>query len=168
MTEELRHKIDKNRMPVFICIGSMKSMLDSVAPRIGTKLKEKGYDVVGTEDNPVTALNIVERIEKEISCFPDSMYQKIYIDCTIAPEHPDRKTLVINRGLQPGGQFNKALPSLGNWFIGINLHEKGKSTADTLLNILSPYYGEQHVKELVVMCTEEIINVLEDNDEEVF
>lgn len=45
---------------VFLCIGSPKYPLDSFAPRLGTRLKELGFNVYGTVEKPIDGRNFLE------------------------------------------------------------------------------------------------------------
>ena len=73
---------DKNKTQIFICIGSMKSKADSIAPRIGSILSNNGFKVVGTEEAPLHGLNLNERYKEEIERFMDKPeYEVVAIDC---------------------------------------------------------------------------------------
>lgn len=94
--------------PYFICIGTTLSILDSVAPKIGTRLKEKGYHVMGTEEEELNGLNLAVQI-KAIEALYDS-YRVITLDAT-----KNRSKAQISKSLQPlrpGSGIKKSLPTI--------------------------------------------------------
>lgn len=152
--------IDKEREPYFICVGTTRSSLDSVAPKVGTRLEKLGYKVIGTEENQLHGLNIVDRFN-EIESIDLSKYQIIAIDGMYA--HKSHKEIIIeNRPLRPGGFYKKTLPEIGEFIIGLNINrdlnynpdkfheEVGKSEgynyiviplADTCIKMIKSVFG---------------------------
>lgn len=116
---ELKDMIDKSREQLFVCIGSMKVMLDSVAPRVGTLLKCAGYRVIGDEETPVHAMNLQEFM-RYINIIDKSKYQIIAIDAMYADSKPDL-VIIDNRPCHPGKAIGKKLPKVGEMVIGINI-----------------------------------------------
>ena len=71
------------RIPIFVCVGTMKHILDSVAPRVGTILQSKGYVVIGTENNQIHAKNI-HNIPEYLKYFDTKTYEIIGVDAHTA------------------------------------------------------------------------------------
>lgn len=66
---DLKSKINnKNKMIIFLCIGTNKVIGDSLGPIVGTNLQKmlkdnKKIKVFGNINNPINALNVKENIE---------------------------------------------------------------------------------------------------------
>lgn len=95
----------------FLCIGTDRSTGDSLAPLVGTFLKERGYtQVVGDLDNPAHALNLEERFMREI---PAGAFV-VAIDACLGKIESIGKITVKDEPIQPGAGVNKDLGSYGN------------------------------------------------------
>jgi putative sporulation protein YyaC len=98
---------------VFLCIGTDRSIGDSLAPMIGTYLKEFGYkNVYGTLDKPVHAMNISETLEE----LPKDK-KVIAIDACLGLLSSVGTYQMINGSLKPGAGVNKELPEVGDYSI---------------------------------------------------
>ncbi|OMD19965.1 spore protease YyaC [Paenibacillus odorifer] len=65
LSAELRRALGRRRKNiVFACIGTDRSTGDSLGPMVGTYLARMGYEVVGTLDDPLHAVNLEERINQ--------------------------------------------------------------------------------------------------------
>jgi putative sporulation protein YyaC len=106
-----------NRIPYFICIGTMRNKIDMVAPCIGSILRRAGFNVIGTEDDTVHALNVMRRIS-EIQNIDNRLYQVIGIDATI---RTDKRAWINDNPIRPGSALRKELPSIGECGIRINV-----------------------------------------------
>lgn len=96
---------------VFACIGSMKAMGDSLAPRIGTKLLEQGIkNVFGYEISPVHAQNIRTAKQEIYDTYTNPFV--IAIDASIGKVEG---IITLNdRPLLPGVGVGKDLGEIGN------------------------------------------------------
>lgn len=117
--------IDKTREPIFVCVGAVDSYADGLAPRIGSRLLEAGYNVIGTEDKPVDNKTLQD--EKQFVYEIDSSkYQVIAIDITINPKWIGMEDYIIEKGIYPASGSptspykNKCLGEIG---IIINLSD---------------------------------------------
>lgn len=96
-------KFNKSKMQIFVCIGTPLSKADSIAPRIGSILSNLGYNVIGTMDNPIHALNIEKRYKEEIEGFkamPDR-YEIVAIDCCRFRFEREIKWRVLSTSIVP-------------------------------------------------------------------
>ncbi len=110
----LKNLNPKNKLPVFICIGSDLVLGDSLGPLIGTKLKEDKIStyLYGTLSFPVTA--------KEVECasnylkllHPDSII--ISIDAAVGNSDDVGLIKVSNKGVKPGLGVKKNLNVVGD------------------------------------------------------
>jgi putative sporulation protein YyaC len=98
---------------VFLCIGTDRSTGDSLAPMIGTYLKEFGYkNVYGTLDEPVHAMNLAETLDK----LPKDK-KVIAIDACLGLLSSVGTYQMINGSLKPGAGVNRELPETGDYSI---------------------------------------------------
>lgn len=108
---------DLNRKPFFVCIGTSKNRVDMVAPCLGSILKSEGFDVIGTEEDNLHALNIRKRI-KEIQDIDTTVYQVIAVDSTIG----SNRIAILGRPTKPGKSMGKDLPEIGEISICLNIN----------------------------------------------
>ena len=90
---------------IFLCIGTPKYPLDSFAPRLGNKLKEAGFTVFGTVEEPVDGRNYLEKCLK--ITFANEDKKIIAIDSCIGNKK-DLGNVIIrpNRGIEPASATN--------------------------------------------------------------
>lgn len=68
---------------IFVCIGSPNFVFDSLGPYVGTKLKDLGYEVIGTMEEPVHGTNmkdyweVIKKLDKQNVISIDSALSKI-------------------------------------------------------------------------------------------
>lgn len=124
----------KKENVVFVCIGSDRVTGDSIGPLIGSSLKELGYDVIGTLDEPVHALNMVDRL-KEVPKFK----KVIAIDASTSNDLYELGSVcVVNEGLAPGKGLGKDLGVIGEVSIKCVVSSLGyshKHTYDLLCQV---------------------------------
>ena len=106
-----------------VCVGTDRSTGDSLAPLVGTMLREQGYEnVIGTLHVPVHATNIEERL-KEI---PEGV-QVLAIDSCLGKSDSIGKIFLEKGGLRAGKALDKDLPIVGDYHlkavVNINSHE---------------------------------------------
>lgn len=98
---------------LFVCIGTDRSTGDSLGPLVGTKLKQRGYNVLGTIKNPVHAMNL----EDIVKALPKDKYI-VGIDATLGLA-ASVGTIDIRKGaITPGAGVGKELPPVGDYSIG--------------------------------------------------
>lgn len=127
----------------FACIGTDRSTGDSLGPMVGTILKKKKYDVLGTIHEPLHAENLVERLETV-----DSSKYVVAIDACLGQVVSVGTVQVINGSMKPGAGVNKShLPEVGN--VSIN----------GIVNVggFMEYFVLQNTRLSVVMQMSEVI-----------
>lgn len=116
--------IDKTRKPLFVCVGAVQSYADGLAPRIGSKLLEAGFEVIGTKDKPVDNLTLTKE-KKFVYEIDKSIYQVIAIDITISQQWIGRDEFIIEKGIYPasGSPYSLNNNKIGEIGIIINLSD---------------------------------------------
>lgn len=102
---------------VIFCIGSDRSIADSLAPMVGTRLSESGFKnpIYGTLENPIHALNIHESINNIKNNHPGASI--IAIDACIGSKSTLGNITIRNTSVKPGRGVGKRLPEIGDYSI---------------------------------------------------
>jgi len=132
-----------------VCIGTDRSTGDSLGPLVGTRLKLHEYQdftVIGTLDEPVHALNLVETIEYINNNFSD--FGIIAIDASLGQLSSVGCIQVLNGPLKPGAGVKKELPEIGDFHI----------TGIVNVGGFMEYFVLQNTRLSVVMRMSEIIS----------
>ena len=120
-----------------MCIGTPRVRFDSVAPRIGSKLKELGLNVVGTVDDPFDALTCMDKIAMINHRYNGK--EIIAIDACATMDWSKLGSVYFyeHRFVRPGKAVGRDLPPIGNHAILAMVH-----VVDTHMNPLQevPYY----------------------------
>jgi putative sporulation protein YyaC len=118
-TDELKSALSQvmpkgmNRENVlFVCIGTDRSTGDSLGPMIGTQLKKAGFNVLGTLDEPVHAMNI----EDIVSSLPEDKFI-IGIDACLGQVSSIGLIETAVGSVRPGAGVGKDLPKVGDAYI---------------------------------------------------
>ena len=119
---------------VFCCIGTDRSTGDALGPIVGSQLQQIfsfPFEVVGTLQTPLHALNIVERHEK--------LYEQqepfiVAIDACLGEASAIGSILIQDGPLYPGKAVNKTLPPIGNLSIKGIVNVGGFMEAKVLAN----------------------------------
>lgn len=102
-----------NHPLIIVCIGTPKIPGDSLGPLVGSLLKKHtGYQIFGTMEQPVHALNIKSTIKTIKKNYPDSII--IAIDAAIGHQEQNGFLAVTQRALKPGLGLGKKLPAIGH------------------------------------------------------
>jgi putative sporulation protein YyaC len=109
LAESLKQLFPTNQPITFLCIGTDLSTGDSLGPLVGTFLSKLGYDVLGTLDNPVHAMNVVE-IAATLN--PDNFI--VAIDASLSTTSELGYIRAEQKPLKPGNGVGKDLPAIGN------------------------------------------------------
>lgn len=99
---------------VFCCIGTDRSTGDALGPMTGSflsQLKSFPFEIVGTLDNPLHALNI-EEITDTIQSSPKAPYI-VAIDACLGNANNIGQIIVHPGPLYPGKAVKKELPPIG-------------------------------------------------------
>ena len=114
----LAHIPIKTNIPVIlICIGTDRSTGDALGPLVGTKLEQvgiKNFQVFGTLDDPVHALNLEEKFQNIQKDNPTSFI--IAVDACLGKSQSIGSITTGMGPSKPGAAMNKKLPS------GVDLH----------------------------------------------
>lgn len=106
------------RPVVFVCIGTDRSTGDSLGPLVGTLLEEKRlktFHVYGTLENPIHAVNLVERLEEIKANHFNPII--IAIDACLGRLKSVGYIQLAEGPVKPGAGVNKELPSVGDFHI---------------------------------------------------
>ncbi|WP_082023227.1 spore protease YyaC [Sporosarcina koreensis] len=100
---------------LFLCIGTDRSTGDALGPLIGSLLTENKlfpYQVIGTLENPLHALNLEETIALIQRHHPDAFL--VAIDACLGKSDSVGQLLIQDGPLHPGKAVGKELPAVGN------------------------------------------------------
>lgn len=97
----------------FACIGTDRCIVDSLGPLIGTMLTKRniGYDVYGTLDDPIHAMNIDEKLSLINSKKYDFV---IAIDACLSQKRRQGIIEIKEGPIYPGKGIGKVLPQIGD------------------------------------------------------
>lgn len=102
---------------IFLCIGSDRSIGDSLGPLVGTMLKEQQvpYRVYGTLEKPVHALNLEETLKEINKQFKKPLI--ISVDACLGEQNQVGDVFLNAGPLVPGKALKKVLPEVGDYHI---------------------------------------------------
>lgn len=106
-----------NKDSVFVFIGTSKSILDSLGPMTGSKLKKKCPNLLifGTTEENMHALSI-EKFRHEINCcYPDRTI--IALDACLGDITDTGRVSFRNFGICPGRGVGKNIDEIGHYSI---------------------------------------------------
>ncbi|AIY75825.1 spore protease YyaC [Bacillus anthracis] len=115
----LSHIPIKTHIPIIlICIGTDRSTGDALGPLVGTKLEQvgiKNFQVFGTLDDPVHALNLEEKFQNIQKDNPTSFI--IAVDACLGKSQSIGSITTGMGPSKPGAAMNKKLPAVGDLHI---------------------------------------------------
>ena len=115
----LSHIPIKTHIPIIlVCIGTDRSTGDALGPLVGTKLEQvgiKNFQVFGTLDDPVHALNLEEKIRNIQKDNPTSFI--IAGDACLGKSQSIGSITTGMGPSKPGAAMNKKLPAVGDLHI---------------------------------------------------
>lgn len=152
MTEGFEH-FDLERIPYFVCIGTSRSTIDMVAPCIGTILDENNFEVIGTEDDNLHALNMWRKT-KILDKLDKTRYQVIAIDAAVSSKQVSVNTFPV----QPGKAMKKILPKLGEISIHVSILYD-LSPEEQLEHIINNTGSEEETRRLANVIAHQIIKM---------
>ncbi|MBT2728325.1 spore protease YyaC [Bacillus sp. ISL-75] len=102
---------------IFLCIGSDRSVGDSLGPLVGTMLKEHQvpYRVYGTLEKPVHAFNLEETLKEINRQFKKPLI--ISVDACLGDQNQVGYVFLKEGPLVPGKALKKVLPEVGDYHI---------------------------------------------------
>jgi putative sporulation protein YyaC len=97
---------------LFTCIGTDRATGDCLGPLVGTNLKRLGYTVLGTLEEPLHALNMIQELKKVSTLYnPDLV---LAIDAGLGKLKEIGAITLANSPLMPGAAVHKDLPTVGD------------------------------------------------------
>ncbi|WP_349408999.1 spore protease YyaC [Pseudalkalibacillus sp. SCS-8] len=114
ITRNLAKLLPTTRPIVIVCIGTDRSTGDSLGPLVGTKLKAKHsayYEVYGTLEDPVHAVNLEDKLEEIKSRHIDPFI--IGIDACLGKLSSVGMISLGEGPVKPGAAVKKQLPPVG-------------------------------------------------------
>ncbi|MFF2857936.1 spore protease YyaC [Peribacillus sp. NPDC058002] len=107
----------QNEEVIFLCIGSDRSVGDSLGPLVGTMLKEHTvpYRVYGTLENPVHAFNLEDTLKKIKKQFKKPLI--FSVDACLGDQNQVGYVFLKDGPLVPGKALKKVLPEVGDYHI---------------------------------------------------
>ena len=131
--EKLQNIFEKsiNHEIILICIGTDKSIADSLGPLVGTMLVEKqfAFPVYGTLADPVHASNLKSNLVKIKSQYENPII--IAVDACIGEKDQIGSIIFENGPLLPGIATFKSLPPVGDYQLKVVVNHR---------NIYDPSY----------------------------
>lgn len=120
---------------VFCCIGTDRSTGDALGPIIGSQLQNTfsfPFHVLGTLEQPLHALNIIERHDQLKNEFQNPFI--VAIDACLGDVNAIGSILIQHGPLHPGKAVKKQLPPIGNLSIKGIVNVGGFMEASVLQN----------------------------------
>lgn len=102
---------------IFICVGSDRSVGDSLGPLVGTMLEENNlpYHVYGTLEEPIHAFNLEKTLKTITRHFQKPLI--ISIDAELGEKEQVGSVFLKEGPLVPGKALKKVLPEVGDYHI---------------------------------------------------
>ncbi|MEC1716062.1 spore protease YyaC [Schinkia azotoformans] len=120
MKELIRSSGYKIEDIIILCVGSDRSVGDSLGPLVGTMLKEHKvpYQVYGTLETPVHAFNLKDTLKDIKKQFKKTLI--FSIDACLGEQNQVGHVLFKEGPLVPGKALKKVLPEVGDYhFSGV-------------------------------------------------
>ena len=92
---------------IYVCIGTPNANFDSIGPRVGSKLKDLGYEVYGTMENPIHGTNVRAIWDEKIKYMDKDRI--IGIDAALSLKPNSIGTAILRkRGVRPRGAIDSS------------------------------------------------------------
>ena len=119
---------------IVICIGTDRATGDALGPLVGDYIlaHDTAYQVAGTLEYPVHALNIRDTIDHIYEDFDDPFV--IAVDASLGMPKDMGMVTITNSHLFPGKGVNKKLPAIGDMSITGIVNLSGNAGANLLQN----------------------------------
>lgn len=117
LIREVMKETCKRRVLIF-CIGTDRSTGDSLGPLIGHKLKAYSIDrfqVIGTLERPIHAVNLEQSVEMVRICYPDHLI--VAVDASVGSQEHVGCVTLGKGAIRPGLGVYKNLQAVGDIFI---------------------------------------------------
>lgn len=115
----------ETELPVFICIGSDRHLLDCFGPLTGTMLRESipSINVYGTLDQPLNARNLIK--EMMIIKNRHAGQKFIAVDAAVGEESEIGRIQFKAGSILPGRAVAKSLPAVGDFALTAIVEKRG-------------------------------------------
>jgi putative sporulation protein YyaC len=132
---------------ILVCIGTDRATGDALGPLVGDYILMHNtcYNVAGTLQYPVHALNIKETIENIYNDFSNPFV--IAIDASLGASRDLGMITLSNSHIYPGKGVNKKLPAIGDISITGIVNISGHSGTNLLQN--TRLYTVKHMSECI-------------------
>ncbi|HWQ76512.1 MAG TPA: spore protease YyaC [Syntrophomonas sp.] len=120
-------RTDTEAMPIFVCIGSDRHLLDCFGPLTGTMLQDSipGLTVCGTLDHPLHARNLTKEMMLIKRQYPGRTF--IAVDAAVG-EATEIGRLQLRLGpVLPGRAMAKNLPAVGDYSLTAIVGKRGEN-----------------------------------------
>lgn len=106
--------LDKEKV-IFVCVGSANLLSDSIGPRIGSTLKNMGYRVLGTMEDPVNGITLQDKL-LELKRMRNIGDKVVAIDLALPKDITSYNKFIFREGgLLPGSGTGKKLTAVGDY-----------------------------------------------------
>ncbi len=110
--ESLRALLPRDKPILFFCIGTDRSTGDCLGPLVGDHLAKKGFNVLGTLENPIHAQNLQDYL-KIVNIIYDDHFV-VAVDAGLGRKKSVGMVHVREGPLRPGAGVRKVLPIVGD------------------------------------------------------
>lgn len=110
--ERFRILLPTDKPILFFCIGTDRSTGDCLGPLVGDQLHKKGFNVLGTIDNPVHAENLQDYLKIVRVIYDDHFI--VAVDASLGKKEQVGRISVRDGPLRPGAGIRKVLPIVGD------------------------------------------------------
>lgn len=131
--DRIINKLDFSRIPYFVFIGTDRSYIDGVAPRLGSRLRTL-YKTLGKEDKNLDAKTIDDFYNSTIKHIDTNKYQVIGVDCGFHSEVITDREIIVTNGVKPASYLGKDLPKIGEFGLLVNVSLYVKELSEFLNN----------------------------------
>ncbi len=142
--------------PVVLCVGTTKVVGDSIGPRVGDILVERGADayVYGKSARPVHGRNYSEYVDFIRTHHRESI--TIAVDACLGAKEDVGKVKYAFKGLSAGSALKKDLPTFGDLSVLCVVAER---SGDNLTSLIRA--EEALVESLADRCAKKILTIVE-------
>lgn len=158
----LKSKIDnKDKVIIFLCIGTNKVSGDSFGPIVGTNLQKmlkdnKKIKVLGNMNNPINALNVKENIEYINKMYIDKYI--IVIDSAVSDKNLIGEVFITRNKTILGKGINNKISEIGDISIKCSVCKDEYSSINNFISLQN--VPKRFIKNLADMVSTGICEVI--------
>lgn len=117
---------------IVVCVGSDRSTGDAFGPIVGSMLKEQGWRVIGTLEEPCDAYAVEAAAQEALNLQTLEAYTVIAIDACLGKPKSVGTYIASAGPLQPGAATGRRLPFIGDYSIAAVVNVNGPKAYWTL------------------------------------